>query len=162
MNQLRQVRKYTTEATRKIYVNSFVISKLRYLSATYVNIPDYLAKKLDKLLADAAKLVLSENTYRKSYDYLIDKCGWKRICIMAQHECLKLMHAINIDKRPLSLATNFSFPSRACKNISVKSGLTNKDYSNVFLFNILHMYNNIKAEIKTLPIKRFNKRVKKL
>ena len=117
------------------------------MSAAYFTLPEYLIKKLDRLMADAGKLVLKEITFKKSYDYIIDKCGWKRMRDMSKIESLKLLHYISTQRKPLALSQHFIFPIRTCKQIIAKDGLTKSSCKNVFLFKALPFYNNLGPEI---------------
>ena len=70
-NQLRnigKIQKYLSQDTKEIIVHAFVTTRLDYLNSLLYGMPDYIIKRLQRLLNTAARII----TNLGKYDHITD------------------------------------------------------------------------------------------
>ena len=70
-NQLRnigKIHKYLSQETKEIIVHTFVTTRLDYLNSLLYGMPDYIIKRLQRLLNAAARII----TNLGKYDHITD------------------------------------------------------------------------------------------
>ena len=94
-NHLRNIGKiltYLSQDTKEIIVHAFVTSRLDYLNSLLYGMPDYIIKRLQRLLNAAARII----TNLGKYDHITDgmkKLHWLPIESRIQYKVLVLVHA---------------------------------------------------------------------
>ena len=94
-NQLQnigKIQKYLSQDTKEIIVHAFVTIRLDYLNSLLYGMPDYIIKRLQRLLNAAARII----TNLRKYDHITDamkKLHWLPIESRNQYKVLVLVHA---------------------------------------------------------------------
>ena len=94
-NQLRnngKIQQYLSQDTKKIIVHAFVTTRLDYLNSLLYGMPDYIIKRLQRLLNAAARII----TNLGKYDYITDamkKLHWLPIESRIRYIVLVIVHA---------------------------------------------------------------------
>ena len=119
-NQLRnigKIQKYLSQDTKEIIVHAFVTTRLDYLNSLLYGMPDYIIKRLQRLLNAAARII----TNLGKYDHITDamkKLHWLPIESRIQYKVLVLVHACvhNIAPPYLSSLLTSYVPSREMRS----------------------------------------------
>ena len=94
-NQLRnigKIQKYLSQDTKEIIVHAFVSTRLDYLNSLLYGMPDYIIKRLQRLLNAATRII----TNLGKYDHITDamkQLHWLPIESRIQYKMLVLVHA---------------------------------------------------------------------
>ena len=95
-NQLRnigKIQKYLSQDTKEIIVHAFVSTRLDYLNSLLYGMPDYIIKRLQRLLNAAARII----TNLGKYDHITDamkQLHWLPIESRIQYKVLVLVQCI--------------------------------------------------------------------
>ena len=119
-NQLRnigKIQKYLSQDTKEIIVHAFVTTRLDYLNSILYGMPDYIIKRLQRLLNAAARII----TNLGKYDHITDamkQLHWLPIESRIQYKVLVLVHACvhNIAPPYLSSLLTSYVPSREMRS----------------------------------------------
>ena len=119
-NQLRnivKIQKYLSQDTKEIIVHAFVTTRLDYLNSLLYGMPDYIIKRLQRLLNAAARII----TNLGKYDHITDamkQLHWLPIESRIQYKVLVLVHACvhNIAPPYLSSLLTSYVPSREMRS----------------------------------------------
>ena len=119
-NKLRnigKIQKYLSQDTEEIIVHAFVTTRLDYLNSLLYGMPDYIIKRLQRLLNAAARII----TNLGKYDHITDamkKLHWLPIESRIQYKVLVLVHACvhNITPPYLSSLLTSYVPSREMRS----------------------------------------------
>ena len=72
IRRLKHISKFVNESCLKTLAASFILSRLDYCNALYINLPQYQIKKLQKLQNFAAKVVLNKSIFEHVTPCLIE------------------------------------------------------------------------------------------
>ena len=119
-NQLRnigKIQKYLSQDTKEISVHAFVTTRLDYLNSLLYGMPDYIIKRLQRLLNAAARIITNLGKYYHIADAM-KKLHWLPIESRIQYKVLVLMHACvhNIAPPYLSSLLTSYVPSREMRS----------------------------------------------
>ena len=115
-NQLRNIgniQKYLSQETKEIIVHALVTTRLDYLNSILYGLPDYIIKRLQRLLNAAARIITNLRKYYHITDAM-KKLHWLQIDSRIQYKVLVLVHACvhNIAPPYLSSLLTSYVPSR--------------------------------------------------
>ena len=162
LNLINKVSKYTTFKSRKMFVDSFVKSKILYMAPTYLSLPNKLKCKLNTFYMRACKNIYGGNTFRLSNKKALKKCGWLDCDTTIKISALNFFHKILYYQKPKDLVELFKVPSRSVSVISLNLKPNNKVFKDFYLFKAMNEYNNLKHNIRSQRPYHFKKSVKKL
>ena len=119
-NQLRnigKIQKYLSQDTKEIIVHAFVTTRLDYLNSLLYGMPDYIIKRLQRLLNAAARIITNLGKYDHSTDAM-KQLHWLPIESRIQYKVLVLVHACihNIAPPYLSSLPTSYIPSREMRS----------------------------------------------
>ena len=74
IHTIRQITPFTTFHTRLQLIKSIVIGKLTYALPTYTQITDKLNIRIHRVIMAAARTIIGNYCFKKSINYILDKC----------------------------------------------------------------------------------------
>ena len=158
-NQLRnigKIQKYLSQDTKEIIVHAFVTTRLDYLNSLLYGMPDYIIKRLQRLLNAAARIIRNLG----KYDHITDamkKLHWLPIESRIQYKVLVLVHACvhNISPPYLSSLLTSYVPSREMRSsgkLILHQPIPNKvTYGKrPFAYGGPRLWNNLDIKLRTI------------
>ena len=73
---IRKLTKFTNFKTRYQFLNGFVFGKLHYMVPLYSLTTEANLNKLHKVIMTAARAAIGNYCYKKSINYILNKCKW--------------------------------------------------------------------------------------
>jgi len=160
---LRKIQKYTDFQTRLSFINSFVIGKLNYMLPLYTNAPNYLINKLHKVIMTGARAAIGNYCFRKSFNYILEKCNWLNIENMVLYAGVCFTHKMLIKRESKSILTLYktNFSARVATKTFTFYQPKQIVMKNFHVYKCLEIYNNIlPKEIKSAKMASFKKKLK--
>ena len=158
---LNKIRKLTNERTRLRFASSFILGKLYYLLPTVYSAPKPLIQKLHVIYLKTARYIWNGNSFKVNNKTILSNCNWPSIESLIQHATLSFIHKILFTGRPDTILSLFILPNRQAKNIVPRVKFTNKNSKNLFIYNILELYNGLKLDLKLLEPRKFKVKLRK-
>ena len=160
---LSQISKYCRQKTIAQFIQAYVIGKLNYMVSAYLSSPAYQLSKLDKVILRAARISVGAYKARKmSNKQLLAECGFRSIRAYTQISGLNFFHKLVQLKKPENLYKKLKVPNRQCKNFDFSYKKLTKRTKNSPFFQGMTLYNTLPPTYRTLTIKSFKNKVKKL
>ena len=97
----------TTFKTRLNFIKSYVIEKLIYAMPLYMGINNILLNKLHKVIMSAARAAIGNYCYKKSINYILNKCNLMDIKHIILYSSLSFLFKMYKDNLPTSLMSHF-------------------------------------------------------
>ena len=108
----------------------------------------------------AARCAIGNYCYKKSINYILDKCKWLDINKTILNASLKLLHKIIINKKPNSIYNMFKFNRR--QNVDIVTLYIPKtvNYESFYVYKGLKNFNKLPKNLKNLPPEKFKSKIK--
>ena len=159
---IKKLTHVTNFKNRLKFLNSYVIGKLIYACPIYMNASEQNIVKLHKVIMTAARAAIGNYCFKKSVDYILQKCNWLTAKNLILNSSLNLIHKIITNQAPPALFNLY-------KNIKTKRSVVaatltyrpkTKCVKNFFLYKGTNIYNSLPNFLKNLPIDKFKKQIK--
>ena len=163
LENIKKARKYISNDLCGIFMKSFVLSRLNYMSLCYINLPAYHLNRIHKLVMSCARIS------RNSFGYKIRCSDILNEFKMLNHQQLLFKSAFGFifklinNKQPSELYDMINMPTRNCKNVTLKKqfiSCANARKINI-LPSLVHLYNEhhraIKSECPRKQLKEITK-----
>ena len=167
IRRLKHISKFVSESCLKTLAASFILSRLDYCNALYINLPQYQIKKLQKLQNFAAKVVLNKSIFEHVTPCLIE-LHWLPVAFRIKYKiavlsfkCVnglapKYLADLIIEYQPTRNLRSSSQRLLKCKNVNyVKLG------ERCFAFAAPKVWNSLPLFLRNeLSIEIFKKKLK--
>merc|ERR1712105_226449 len=108
IHTIRQITTFTTFHTRLQLIKSIVIGKLTYALPTYTQITDKQNIRIHRVIMAAARTIIGNYCFKKSINYILDKCKLLDSKDMIAFASIKYINKILLHKTPRSIISNYS------------------------------------------------------
>ena len=128
----------------------------------YSNLNKYLFNRLHKIQMTAARAVIGNYCFKKSTDYILNKCKWLKMKDLIMYRCLSYIHGVIENKKPKCIyqiyrQNRFERHKAELTCVNLPKG---KKYSTFFLYSQTQNYNKIPIEIKEKSSVNFKKELR--
>ena len=156
---IRQIAKYASRRKLQIICQSVILGKIYYAIQFLGSLPDYLATKIQKVIIQAAKLVLGKTAFRLSTSSILNKLGWMSYRQYEHYFTLRLTHESLSRAEPESLVSILGHPGPRVTRSQVNGARIlppwNKTVSRQsYRYRAKQYYNELPAEIKEIKSKQ--------
>ena len=103
INEAYKVKNYMNERSKKILMESRVLSKMKYNAPVLVGESEETKLKLYRIVHRAARFILNDYCYRQNICNIMKKVGWKMPKDMLEEASAKFAHRIIYTKEPEGL-----------------------------------------------------------
>ena len=148
--------------------NSLLISKINYNIEIWGNTTNQIRKKLDKILYDAAKIVLGKNSIGRTNQWLLNEMKWMTVekCYenSTQNTIYKIINGDDENYFKQYLTTNRTprtYAQNKVRHHDPSMGRTN-EMQKTFLYRSINIYNKLPRNITLIKSQRLFKKWVKL
>ena len=163
---IRQISKYASSKTIKTICQSILLGKIYYAIQLYGSLPDFLARKIQTIILQAARLVLGPKSARLSTSKILCQVGWMSYRQYEQYFTLRLAHQVLTVEQPESLVSMIGdIGPRTTRSQASGARILppwNKSVSrDSFRYRAIKYYNDLPSDVKETKQKiSRNKRIK--
>ena len=159
---LKKLTCYTDFRTRNIFIKSYVMGKLMYAMPLYMSCNVANIEKLHKVIMSAARASIGNYCFKKSINYILNKCGFLTAKNMILLSTLCFYHKLHVRKKPPSILNLFMEPNKREKVRRYRpTYLPNlKQIENGCLYRGSSIFNSIPDEYKLYTAERFKNTIK--
>ena len=162
IHTIRQITPFTTFHTRLQLIKSIVIGKLTYALPTYTQITDKLNIRIHRVIMAAARTIIGNYCFKKSINYILDKCKLLDSKDMIAFASIKYINKILLHKTPRSIISNYLANNKRNTDNKLRTIYKpkTKKLGKHIIYRGAQLYNIIPSEIKNLPIKAMSKKLR--
>ena len=163
---IRQISKYASSKTIKTICQSILLGKIYYAIQLYGSLPDFLARKIQTIILQAARLVLGPKSARLSTSKILCQVGQMSYRQYEQYFTLRLAHQVLTVEQPESLVSMIGdIGPRTTRSQASGARILppwNKSVSrDSFRYRAIKYYNDLPSDVKETKQKiSRNKRIK--
>ena len=162
IHNIRTLTPYTNFSTRYKFLNAFVIGKLNYMVPIFSTATKDNLNKLYKIIMTAARAAIGDYCFKKSTQYILNKCKWFDINDLITFSSLNTIHKILHYKKPISLVSLFrsSAKERKAKTVTTNYLPLTTKMSNFYIYKYSKIYNSLDKTLTDKKTKGFKNELK--
>ena len=162
LNQLNNIKMYTSFKVRLSIINSMVIGVLLYILPLHLNCTNIQIKKLHKIVMRSAKLALGSACFKISNVKILQRCNWLSFLNLLRYSALIFIYKIKKNMTPQCIFEYFTV--NKTKRVITKTypvyDPKYKNFKNFIIFKGNSLFNELSDDIRCLPYKKYMKAVK--
>ena len=161
MARTNSIKGYMTEKQRLQFANAYMMSSLRYGVQFLVGQSSKTKAKYHAATMLVARWVKQDYCFKVSCYKICKSLNWSLPYQQITQEAAKFAHSIQTNRRPLQILKQIRMPrSRSKAKPALKYMRRNDKYDQNLISQSLKIYNNLPEEIRSLPAKKFNKKIR--
>ena len=152
--------KYTNEATRIKFANSFLKSKFNYGLPLFFGETENVKRIMHRSVMKIGRYVKNSYCYMKSAKYILKSCNWEDVDTQISKASTIFIHKIVSTEKPNSIFKKYRCNrTRTCKNITLNYFPKTSKFQRCIINKGHDLFNKIDPNIRVLPPKEFKKEV---
>ena len=161
INKAQKTMKYLNMKTRKLLMNSQILSRINYCAPLIAGETEEVKYKVYKVIHRAARFILNDYCFKVSISNIMKKVQWKMPKDMIDEASAKFTHKIIFTNTPAPLSEKIRPPrSRTCADHVVRVRARSNRLERTAIHTGVRNYNRLPPGMKSLPPKKLRKSIK--
>ena len=138
------------------------MGKINYLLPIYSIATQENLSKIQKIIMSAARAAIGNYCFRKSTQYILNKCKWFSIGDLLTYSSLSIIHKTITTKKPPGMLSYFNNVDRQRNNkiIATVHNPKSVKFNKFYIYKYINVYNKLDNTVKLKSIKGFKKEIK--
>ena len=139
-----------------------MFGKLNYLAPIYSIANKDNLMKLHKIIMTAARVAIGDYCFKKSNDYILNKCKWYDIDKLILISSLNTIHKVITNDTPPSMTKYFKSRERLRKGNTIATNIIplSVKFQNFYIYKYTKIYNKIDNSVRLKNPKGFKNEIK--